>query len=56
MNGNWSFSSGIPDSVKSVNEASEVGYSFYMACGALAAAIFDIIVGASSVALAKRCL
>jgi hypothetical protein len=34
----------------------EIGYSFYMACGALAAAIIDIFVGALTVCLAKHCL
>lgn len=33
----------------------EVGYSFYLACGALAAAVIDIIVGGLTVTLAKRC-
>uniref|UniRef100_A0A0M3HJH6 MARVEL domain-containing protein n=1 Tax=Ascaris lumbricoides TaxID=6252 RepID=A0A0M3HJH6_ASCLU len=44
--------------IKVVSEVakSEVGYSFYLACGALAAAIVDIIVGALTQALAKRCL
>uniref|UniRef100_A0A914DLW3 Uncharacterized protein n=1 Tax=Acrobeloides nanus TaxID=290746 RepID=A0A914DLW3_9BILA len=40
----------------SVKDRGEIGYSFYMACGALAGAIIDIFVGALTVCLAKHCL
>ncbi|KHN76883.1 hypothetical protein Tcan_05075 [Toxocara canis] len=46
------------DVVNNIKETmtSEVGYSFYLACGALAAVIIDIIVGALTQCLAKFCM
>uniref|UniRef100_A0A915BZH2 Uncharacterized protein n=2 Tax=Parascaris univalens TaxID=6257 RepID=A0A915BZH2_PARUN len=44
--------------IKVISEVakSEVGYSFYLACGALAATVVDIIIGALAQTLAKHCL
>ncbi|KAH7709721.1 Protein CLC-1 [Aphelenchoides avenae] len=39
-----------------VNGQSEVGYSFYMACGALAAALANVVIGTLTVTLADHCL
>jgi len=38
------------------NQTPSVGYSFYLACGALGLAIADIIIGSLTLTLAKRCL
>ncbi|KAK0397493.1 hypothetical protein QR680_002147 [Steinernema hermaphroditum] len=49
------------DSIVSVNDAQHemvgsISYSFYLACGALAACIADIVVGILTVTLAQSCL
>jgi len=38
------------------DKTASVGYSYYLACGALGLAIADIIIGSLTLTLAKRCL